>query len=83
MVHYTQIKEKGYCLTGMGKSQRYQAAVDGYCAACVHWHHAEKDTDIMASGVGTRSSNFPGSTLGDGLAVMESGSLSAYCVSSP
>ena len=28
---------RGFADIGMGKSQRYQAAVDGHCAALPHW----------------------------------------------
>jgi len=49
---------------GMGKSQRYQAAVDGHYAALHHWIFSEKMQGMMASRAGIRADTFIWEALG-------------------
>ena len=50
---------------GMGKSQRYQAAVDGHEAALHHWIISEKMQGMKASRAGIRADPFdPGGSWG-------------------
>jgi len=48
----------------MGKSQRYQAAVDGHYAALHHWIFSEKMQGMMASRAGIRADTFIREALG-------------------
>ena len=61
----------------MGKSQRYQAAVDGHRLAGNHWSNLRR---FPAYSVRSRNTDFDAArkTLGDGLAVGFSG-LPAFC----
>ena len=52
-------------MIGMGKSQRYQAAVDGHYAVWNHWSFSEKIPCKQASRAGIRAVTFePGGSWG-------------------
>jgi len=52
------MNEKVSADIGMGKSQRYQAAVDGHYAALHHWSRSEKMQSMRASRAGIRVDAF-------------------------
>lgn len=56
---YNRIQQTKFQQTiGMGKSQRYQAAVDGHYAAVNHWIISEKIHGTKASRAGIRADSF-------------------------
>ena len=66
---YTGKTHKSHRQIGMGKSQRYQAAVDGQKSRLFHWHRLRRNRHY---GVRSRHTNcdWTRKTLGDGLAVL-------------